>query len=317
MDLTSGKCDPESMVFSTEIEKLYKGETLSEKTLKSICAACREILSAEKNVVEVACPVTIVGDIHGQFFDLLELFRIGGKLPETNYLFLGDYVDRGYYSLRCIALLACLKVRHRERIHMLRGNHESRQITQVYGFYDECMRTYGNANVWQYFTDLFDCLPIAANVQSSYNLFCPHGGLSPSLDTLDHIQNLQRKMEVPHEGPLCDLVWSDPDDRCGWGISPRGAGYTFGEDCSQQFNHINNFAKIVRAHQLVMNGFQNAHNEQVVTLFSAPNYCYRCGNKAAIMEIDETGKQDNIQFNPAPRDETTRPTEKRVPDYFM
>ena len=156
------------MDYSEELEKLYKGETLTEAQLKAICQSCKEILEEEKNVVSVQCPVTIVGDIHGQFYDLLELFRIGGRVPETNYLFLGDYVDRGYFSLRCISLLACLKVRHKNRIHMLRGNHESRQITQVYGFYDECMRTYGNANVWQYFTDLFDCLPIAASVESSY-----------------------------------------------------------------------------------------------------------------------------------------------------
>jgi serine/threonine-protein phosphatase 2A catalytic subunit len=108
----------------------------------------------------------------------------------------------------------------------LRGNHESRQITQVYGFYDECLRKYGNPNVWKYFTELFDYLPLTALVDGQ--IFCLHGGLSPSIDTLDHIRALDRLQEVPHEGPMCDLLWSDPDDRGGWGISPRGAGYTFG-----------------------------------------------------------------------------------------
>ena len=120
-----------------------------------------------------------------------------------------------------------LQVRFRERITILRGNHESRQITQVYGFYDECLRKYGNANVWKYFTDLFDYLPLTALVDGQ--IFCLHGGLSPSIDTLDHIRSLDRLQEVPHEGPMCDLLWSDPDDRGGWGISPRGAGYTFGQ----------------------------------------------------------------------------------------
>ena len=124
-------------------------------------------------------------------------------------------------------------MRYRERITILRGNHESRQITQVYGFYDECLRKYGNANVWKYFTDLFDYLPLTALVDGQ--IFCLHGGLSPSIDTLDHIRALDRLQEVPHEGPMCDLLWSDPDDRGGWGISPRGAGYTFGQVILQYF----------------------------------------------------------------------------------
>ena len=171
----------------------------------------KEILREESNVQPVQAPVTVCGDIHGQFYDLAELFRIGGDCPETNYLFMGDYVDRGYYSLETVTLLMALKVRYRHRITILRGNHESRQITQVYGFYDECLRKYGNANVWKHFTDTFDYLPMTAVV--SGRIFCLHGGLSPSIDTLDHARDLDRVQEVPHEGPMCDLVWSDPDER--------------------------------------------------------------------------------------------------------
>jgi serine/threonine-protein phosphatase 2A catalytic subunit len=209
-------------------------------------------------VQEVRSPVTICGDIHGQFYDLIELFRIGGTLPETNYLFMGDYVDRGYYSLETVSLLVALKVRYHERITILRGNHESRQITQVYGFYDECLRKYGSASVWNYFTDLFDFLPMTALVAGK--IFCMHGGLSPSIDTLDQARGLDRVQEVPHEGPMCDLVWSDPDERPGWGVSPRGAGYTFGQDVTEQFNHANGLDLVARAHQLVMEGYQWNHN---------------------------------------------------------
>lgn len=117
----------------------------------------------------------------------------------------------------------CLKVRYKNRITILRGNHESRQITQVYGFYDECLRKYGNANVWKYFTDMFDALPLTALIEKQ--IFCLHGGLSPTMESLNAIMDQDRVQEVPHEGPICDLLWSDPDDRLGWGVSPRGAGY--------------------------------------------------------------------------------------------
>jgi serine/threonine-protein phosphatase 2A catalytic subunit len=165
-----------------------------------------------------------------------------------------------------VTLLVCLKIRYPQRITILRGNHESRQITQVYGFYDECLRKYGNANVWKYFTDLFDYLPLTALIENQ--IFCLHGGLSPSIDTLDNIRSLDRIQEVPHEGPMCDLLWSDPDDRCGWGISPRGAGYTFGQDISEAFNHNNGLTLVARAHQLVMEGYNWSQDRNVVTIFS-------------------------------------------------
>src|SRR6187549_1497563 len=317
----------------------------------------------------------------------MELFRVGGDVPDTNYLFmgmdteklpfdmmhlilkpaLGDFVDRGFYSLESFLLLLCLKVRYPDRITLIRGNHESRQITTVYGFYDECLRKYGSANVWRYCCDIFDYLALGAIVLGASNsltssiepvdddveievcdqsgaimsrfqrhqpiatrnsmsqakktptvgatdgstgktgapgsgasgssggsvgnpagaVLCVHGGLSPLIDTVDKIRLLDRKQEVPHEGAMCDLLWSDPDEIDGWGLSPRGAGFLFGADIVKQFNQKNDLSLIARAHQLVMEGFKEMFDANIVTVWSAPNYCYRCGNVAALLELSE------------------------------
>jgi serine/threonine-protein phosphatase 2A catalytic subunit len=148
------------------ISQILQFKFLAENQVKDLCEKAKEILSKEENVQPVSSPVTICGDIHGQFHDLLELFKVGGMCPDTNYLFMGDYVDRGFYSVETFTLLISLKVRYPTRIYLTRGNHESRQVTQVYGFYDECCKKYGNTNVWKYFTDVFDFLPLTAIVDN-------------------------------------------------------------------------------------------------------------------------------------------------------
>ncbi|OBT43461.1 hypothetical protein VE00_06172 [Pseudogymnoascus sp. WSF 3629] len=359
------------------IAQLRECRPIPESQVRELCYKARELLVEEGNVVTVTAPVTICGDIHGQFHDLMELFRVGGDVPDTNYLFMGDFVDRGFYSLESFLLLLCLKVRYPDRMTLIRGNHESRQITTVYGFYDECLRKYGSANVWRYCCDVFDYLALGAIVlnasatlqpndkipirpqgpeitntedydeadieievlnseggilhrfprkgskrndvlvrtppasttptktgppgsgasahsngtsgNNSTAVFCVHGGLSPLAETLDKIRLIDRKQEVPHEGSMCDLLWSDPEDIQGWGLSPRGAGFLFGASTVQNFNHANNISMIARAHQLVMEGFKEMFDNTIVTVWSAPNYCYRCGNVAAIMELGEDG----------------------------
>jgi len=299
-----------------QIEQLRECEIITEIEVKILCGKAKEILAEESNVQNIDGPVTICGDIHGQFYDLKELFKVGGECPDTNYLFMGDFVDRGYYSVETFLLLLALKVRYPDRITLIRGNHESRQITQVYGFYDECLRKYGSADVWKYCCEIFDLLALSAIIDNK--IFCVHGGLSPSINTVDQVRGIDRKLEVPHDGAMCDLLWSDPDDIEGWGLSPRGAGYLFGGDVVQSFLHNNDLSLIARAHQLVMEGYKLLFNDTIVTVWSAPNYCYRCGNVAAILELNDKLETNYKIFEAAVGGESRGVgLRKRVPDYFL
>lgn len=297
------------------ITDLKSLKLVSEKDVKTLCEKAKEILMDESNVVCVQAPVTICGDIHGQFQDLLKLFETGQDCPETNYIFMGDFVDRGFYSVETFLLLISLKVKYPTSITLIRGNHESRQITQVYGFYDECLRKYNSLNVWKYCCDVFDYLSLTALVSDS--IFCVHGGLSPSLNTLDQIRTIDRRQEVPHDGAMCDLLWSDPEDIEGWGSSPRGAGYLFGSEVVKQFNSTNSLQLIARAHQLVMEGYKEMFDASLVTVWSAPNYCYRCGNDAAILIIDENMTKTYSKFQSDTKDSPPENTKRVVPDYFL
>ena len=170
------------------LSKLRKGSLPTEQEIKGLCDSARDILDKLDNVATLTCPITVCGDIHGQFDDLLEIFDVGGEVPETNYIFLGDFVDRGYHSVETFLLLLCYKVRYPQRISLLRGNHESRQITQVYGFYDESLRKYSSADVWKWCNEVFDLLPLAAII--SKKIFCVHGGLSPTVKTVEQVRNI-------------------------------------------------------------------------------------------------------------------------------
>jgi len=297
------------------IEQIKQCKYLQESDLKKLCETVKELLLEESNVQPVSSPVTICGDIHGQFYDLLELFRTGGEIPETNYVFMGDFVDRGYYSLETFTLLLALKARYPNRITLLRGNHESRQITQVYGFYDECQQKYGNANAWKYCTQVFDYLTLAALIDG--RILCVHGGLSPDVKTLDQIRTIPRNIEIPHEGAFCDLMWSDPEEIETWQVSPRGAGWLFGWKVTTEFSRVNKLDLTCRAHQLVQEGYKYMFPEKnLVTVWSAPNYCYRCGNVASILALDSTLNREFKIFNAVPDSDRVVPQRSPVP-YFL
>ncbi|KAI0691643.1 Metallo-dependent phosphatase [Earliella scabrosa] len=287
---------------------LMECQHLPEPDMKILCERVRSILLEESNIQPVSSPVTICGDIHGQFWDLLELLRKGGMVPETSYIFMGDFVDRGHYSLETVSLLLVLKAKYPDKVTLLRGNHESRQITQVYGFYDECQQKYGSAQVWKACCSVFDYLNLAAIIDGK--TLCVHGGLSPDIRTLDQIRVLSRAQEIPHEGAFCDLMWSDPDDIENWAVSPRGAGWLFGGSVTREFNHVNSLQLIARAHQLVQEGYKHMFDEQLVTVWSAPNYCYRCGNMASILTIRDNGERSFTVYDAAPENERDKGMQK-------
>lgn len=297
------------------IQMLREAKYPPRNIVTKLCEKAIETLTTLPNVVSVTPPVTVCGDTHGQFFDLLELFSIGGQCPDTNYLFLGDYVDRGYFSLETFLLLLTLRLRYPNRITLLRGNHESRQTTQAYGFYDEVLRKYGDAAMWKLFNQVFDVLPLCAVIGEK--IFCVHGGLSPFLTSIDQIQKLERKKEVPDRGPTCDLLWSDPDVAPGYTVSPRGAGYLFGDNAVKQFNRTNKLNLILRAHQLAADGYVEWFDRKLFTVWSAPNYCYRGGNPASLLEVDSTCNTKWKMFEAAPASARGVVPDKTRVEYFM
>jgi len=299
--------------FDEMIEVCKKCKYLPEPDMRRLCDYVMDILMEESNVQPVSSPVTICGDIHGQFYDLLELFRTSGEVPNTSYVFLGDFVDRGNYSLESLTYLMLLKARHPDKMTLLRGNHETRQITQVYGFYDECLNKYGNVNVWRACTRVFDLLSVAALIDNT--ILCVHGGLSPEVPTIDQIRTIDRQQEVPHQGGFCDLVWSDPDDVDSWQTSPRGAGYLFGQRQTEEFVELNGIELIARAHQLVLEGLRYQHDQKLVTVWSAPNYCYRCGNVAAVLDVTHQGNNAKL-FQAVPDSQRVNPPKNATP-YFL
>ncbi|KAK4700478.1 serine/threonine-protein phosphatase PP1 catalytic subunit, partial [Phenoliferia sp. Uapishka_3] len=245
---------------------------LQEYEIKFLCTKAREIFINQPILLELEAPIKIcdrapsanavdsrfyfccAGDIHGQYYDLLRLFEYGGFPPEANYLFLGDYVDRGKQSLETICLLLAYKIKYPENFFILRGNHECASINRIYGFYDECKRRY-NIKLWKTFTDCFNCLPIAAIIDEK--IFTMHGGLSPDLQSMEQIRRVMRPTDVPDTGLLCDLLWSDPDkDITGWSENDRGVSFTFGPDVVSRFLQKHDMDLICRAHQVVEDGYE-------------------------------------------------------------
>ena len=260
---------------------------LSEREIFTVIDTVYPIIEKEESMLELEPPLYICGDIHGQFYDLLRIFEICKYPPQSKFLFLGDYVDRGKKSLECILLLLCLKIKYPENIFLLRGNHESADINRIYGFYDECKRKV-SLKIYKKFCNIFNILPITAIVGEK--ILCMHGGLALDLKTITQLKTIKRPTEIPEEGLLCDLVWSDPDETVLFDFmtnKERGISVCFSKQTVKEFNEKNGLDLICRAHQVVEEGFQFFANMKLITIFSAPNYMGMFDNNGGILFVNE------------------------------
>lgn len=304
----------------SELDQILKDLWLcklpSTEDTKTLLRVGSELLSKEKNVLKINSPISVCGDIHGQFYDLIELFSVGGRPPEQNFLFLGDYVDRGFYSSETFLLLLALKVRYPTKMYLIRGNHETRQITKDYGFCDEVKRKFNDDTVYECFIEAFNALPLAAVIDEK--IFCVHGGLSKDLVSLKQIDEIERFVEPPDDGLFSDLLWSDPDDSItGYQESVRGAGYIFGADATEKFLKDNNLEFMCRAHQVAQEGYMSWFGGKCFTVWSAPNYCYRGGNLASVYEVNSCSNTKFKIFHEAPASARGMQPEQCLPQYFL
>ncbi|KAK8893894.1 Serine/threonine-protein phosphatase 6 catalytic subunit [Tritrichomonas musculus] len=293
------------------ISQLRQAIKPEKSVIQHILREALPLFEKEPNILELNGPLTICGDTHGQLDDALHLFEVSGEIPSVRYLFLGDYVDRGYFSVELITLLLCYKIKYPDSIYLLRGNHESRAVNISYGFYDECL-TKLDEPTWYDFNDFFDYLPLAAIVNNEF--FCVHGGLSPNLINLKDLRDYDRVCEPDLTTFVGHLLWSDPGDVDEWQRTERRCGYLFGEKHCKDFLDENHLKMIIRSHEMV-DGCEIKFKGLLATIWSAPNYCYFCVNQASFMKVKEDGSYEFCVFGPMP-DERRFPAPKSVNNYF-
>lgn len=275
---------------------LHKEGRVGKSECLEIIMQATTLLLSETNLLELMDPVTIVGDIHGQFYDLLRIFELGGQLEDTKYLFLGDYVDRGSFSIEVILLLYSIKLNFPKRVFLLRGNHECRQMSSFFNFRSECLYKY-DLEVYDAIMASFDALPIACIVNNKF--IAVHGGISPELVSMQDIINLERVTEPPRSGLFCDLLWSDPVDNDSGQLTERfkanevrGCSYCYGSVAVNNFLKKSKLLSVLRAHEVQIDGYKmhkwngSTGFPVVITIFSAPNYCDVYNNKGAVVKFN-------------------------------
>ena len=268
--------------------------SLTVADLCSVCTQACEIVRKWPSVVDIPTQCYVVGDLHGNLHDLLRLFKAAKFSGEDDevFLFLGDYVDRGEYSIEVVMLLFSLLVRYPKRFVLLRGNHEFRSVNANYGFGAEVAWTYKEDAkvVYDAINEVFDHLPFAAIIKEQ--VFCCHGGLSPKITKVQQIRDIERPVEV-FSGIISDLTWSDPVEGALWGESVRGMGYMFNSQMSEKFLSENKLTSILRSHQCVADGLKEFHKQQVYTIFSSSNYAQDNngrGNTGGILQVLGAGQ---------------------------
>jgi serine/threonine-protein phosphatase PP1 catalytic subunit len=279
-------------------------KVLKKNEIKFLCVNALEVFKNQPVFLELIPPITICGDVHGQFFDLLRLFEAGGSPDIKNYLFLGDYVDRGEYSINTISLLFAYKIKYPNNFFLLRGNHECAATNREYGFKDECVALY-SISMWNHFNEVFEWMPITALING--RILCIHGGISPDLKEINDLRKITRPTDIPEKGLLCDLVWSDPEVSCEeWCVNDRQTSYVFGQKPLKKLLTNLGLDLIVRAHQAVIPGYEFpfSPNHTIVTLFSAPNYG-GMGNKGALMHISKKMVCTFTVIDPCPLEKMT------------
>eukprot|EP00124_Ichthyophonus_hoferi_P000627 Ihof_evm20s24 gene=Ihof_evmTU20s24 len=284
--LPEGGVTPE---FIVELTEHFRSEKrLHKKYAYQILVRIKEYFEKQPSLVDVAVPkdskFTICGDIHGQFYDLLNIFNLNGLPSETNpYLFNGDFVDRGSFSFEVVLLLFSFKLCYPNHFYMARGNHESINMNKMYGFDGE-VKAKGSDTMVELFHEVFRTIPLAHCVAGK--IFVVHGGLfSKDGVTLDDIRKVDRFREPPDSGLMCEMLWADPMPINGRAPSKRGVGLHFGPDVTEAFLANNNLDYVVRSHEVKDNGYEVQHGGKCITIFSAPNYCDQMGNKGAFINI--------------------------------
>jgi len=294
-----------TMEFAVEAIERFKAQKLiAKRYLAAILQKAYVILKETPTLMRISVGekgFTVCGDTHGQFYDLLHIFEINGLPSKDNpYLFNGDFVDRGSFSLEVITTLLAIKVACPEAVYLTRGNHESKNMNKIYGFEGEVKHKY-DASIMTMFAEVFCWLPLCATLNEK--VFVVHGGLlSADGVTLKDIEKIDRNREPPDSGLMSDLMWSDPQPFQGRSASKRGVGMSFGPDVTKAFLELNHLELLVRSHEVKDEGYLIEHEGKCITVFSAPNYCDQMGNKGAFIRFgpEMTPKMTQFESSPHP-----------------